>query len=83
MKVLGKLLVLVVGSFFIGIFVTFGLQLLGDLITWGYEETTRRFALFLIVGLVSWYISYLFSFYSDNKGLSKKPKNILNFWKDI
>lgn len=83
MKVFGKFLILLAGSLFIGIFVTFGLQLLGDLITWGYEETPRRIVLFIVVGFISWYVSYLFDFYTNNKNLSKKPKGIFKFWEDI
>ncbi len=64
MKTIGKILIFIAGCFFIGLFVTFGLQLLGDLINWGYDTMPRRIALFIIVGLVSWYVSYLFNFYS-------------------
>ncbi len=83
MKMSGKIFALITGSFFIGIFVTFGLQLLGDAISWAYEETPRRIVLFFVVGFVSWYIGYLLEFYIKHKHPSQQPKDILNFWRDM
>gem|GEM_PF-6036398 len=83
MKSFGKILLVLVGSFIIGVFVTFGIQLLGDLVDWAYEKTPRRMVLFLIVGIVSWYISYLVGHYTGEGAHNKKPRNIFNFWREV
>ncbi len=82
MKLLGKILLLISGSILIGTFVAFGLQVIGEVINWGNQELPRRLVMYFIVGVVIWYMNYMFRFY-EIKDPTKKPKDIWNFWKDL